>query len=142
MDAPPDTTGQVSPENRVQDIDVQIVVNGLFASGAEAIAVNGQRLTALSAIRNVSIAILVDDVPLSSPYRIEAIGDPRSLQTSFARTTAADHLTLLGSTYDIGVATSTADDLTLAGAGSTRLRYAQVPETMAGSAPTQEDADS
>ncbi|WP_372593727.1 DUF881 domain-containing protein [Actinotalea sp.] len=141
-DAPPDTTGQVDPEKRVQDIDVQIVVNGLFAAGAEAIAVNGQRLTALSAIRNVSIAILVDDVPLSSPYRIEAIGDVRSMQTAFARTSAADHLTLLGSAFDIAVATSAADELSLSGAGSTRLRYAQVPESVTSSGAGQEEQDS
>ena len=37
--------------SRVLDVDLQGVVNGLWASGAEAIAVNGQRLTGLTTIR-------------------------------------------------------------------------------------------
>ena len=138
-DAPPDADGQVDPERRVQDIDVQVVANGLWASGAEAIAVNGQRLTALSAIRSANIAILVNLVPLSSPYRIEAVGDVRSMQTAFARTAAADHLALLDSTYGIGVSTRAEDDLSLAGAGSRTLRYAAAPEDVASSASTDEE---
>ena len=135
-DAPPGTSGQVDPANRVQDIDVQTVVNGLWASGAEAIAVNGQRLTALSAIRTAGIAILVDLVPLSTPYRIEAIGDVRAMQTTFARTSAAGHLTTLTSAYDIGVSLRSADDLTLPGAGRARLLYARTPADVASSPTT------
>ena len=135
-DAPPDAAGQVDPENRVQDIDVQVVVNGLWAAGAEAIAVNGQRLTALSAIRTAGIAILVDLVPLSTPYRIEAVGDIRGMQTAFARGSAASHLTVLSTTYDIGVSIRAADDLELAGAGRPRLQYARTPQDVASSPTT------
>jgi len=60
---------------KVQDRDVQSVVNGLWAAGATGIAINGQRLTALSAIRNAGQAILVDYRPLSPPYRIVAISN-------------------------------------------------------------------
>lgn len=60
---------------KVQDRDVQSVTNGLWAAGATGIAINGQRLTALSAIRNAGPAILVDYRPLSPPYRIVAISD-------------------------------------------------------------------
>ncbi len=135
-DAPPDANGQVDPADRVQDIDVQVVVNGLWAAGAEAIAVNGQRLTSLSAIRTAGIAILVDLVPLSTPYRIEAVGDVRAMQTAFARSTAASHLTVLSSTYDIGVSTRAAEELSLAGAGRPRLLYARAPENVASSPST------
>ncbi len=135
-DAPPGTNGQVDPENRVQDIDVQTVVNGLWAAGAEAIAVNGQRLTSLSAIRTAGIAILIDLVPLSTPYRIEAVGDVRAMQTAFARTSAAGHLTTLSSAYGIGVSLRAADDLTLPGAGRPRLLYARTPTDMASSPTT------
>src|SRR4051794_17176961 len=40
-----------STRNRVLDRDLQAVVNALWAAGAEAVAVDGQRLTASSAIR-------------------------------------------------------------------------------------------
>ena len=138
-DAPLDAAGKIDPEERVQDIDVQVVVNGLWAAGAEAIAVNGQRLTALSAIRTAAVAIQVDLVPLSSPYTIEAIGDVREMQTAFARGSAADHLTLLESTYRIGVSTSTASELALPGAGGTTLRYARALDDVASSAQTTKE---
>lgn len=111
-------------DERVQDIDLQIVTNGLWASGAEAIAINGQRLTALSAIRSAGEAVLVDLTPLVSPYRVEAIGDPERLQTDFARTAAAGHLTLLRETYAIGAQVAPSDDLLLPASPVPTLRYA------------------
>lgn len=100
-------------DERVQDLDLQILSNSLWASGAEAIAVNGQRLTALSAIRSAGQAILVDLVPLIGPYRVEAIGDPRAMPVAFARTAGSSHLVLLRDTYGIGTQMSAADDLVL-----------------------------
>jgi uncharacterized protein YlxW (UPF0749 family) len=61
---------------RVRDSDLQLVVNALWQSGAEAIAINGQRLTNLSAIRAAGDAILVNDHPLTLPYQVQAIGGP------------------------------------------------------------------
>ena len=67
---------------RVQDNDLQFLTNELWLEGAEAISINGQRLTATSAIRTAGNAILVDFVPLTEPYQISAIGP--NLRTSFA----------------------------------------------------------
>ncbi|NBV90356.1 MAG: DUF881 domain-containing protein, partial [Actinobacteria bacterium] len=67
-------SGALEP-GKVQDGDLQSVVNGLWAAGATGIAINGQRLTAASAIRNAGEAILVDYRPLSPPYRIVAISN-------------------------------------------------------------------
>jgi len=74
-DAPNSGTDSQTRLGQVQDRDVQSVVNGLWAAGATGIAINGQRLTALSAIRNAGEAILVDYRPLSPPYRIVAISE-------------------------------------------------------------------
>ena len=109
----------------VQDIDLQIVANALWAAGAEAIAINGQRLTALSAIRGAGPAILVDLAPLLGPYRVEAIGDARAIQTEFARSSAANHLAFLSGTYGIGVAVTSEGQLSLPGAGDTALSHAR-----------------
>src|SRR5690606_6973410 len=56
------TTGKPSGEevSRALDVDLQTVVNGLWAAGAEAISINGQRLTSVSTIRSAGSAILVD----------------------------------------------------------------------------------
>ena len=69
-----------SDTGRVRDRDMQRVVNGLWESGAEAIAINGQRLTALSAIRAAGDAILVDNRPLVPPYTVLAVGDGKRLE--------------------------------------------------------------
>lgn len=116
------------PDSRVQDTDLQVVVNGLWAAGAEAIAVNGQRLTATTAIRSAGDAILVDVVPLVGPYVVEAIGDPQDLQTGLARTSAGQLLGVLQSTYGIPTSVSSQRKLSLAGAATATVRSAQVPE--------------
>ncbi|MDO8149573.1 DUF881 domain-containing protein [Isoptericola sp. b515] len=113
----------------VQAIDLQRVVNALWASGAEAISVGGERLTSVSAIRHAGQAIMVDLVPLPGPsYAVEAIGDPEAMQTAYARTDAPAYTQLLSSQYGIGSSLETADSLELAGVGSQLLRYAEPVE--------------
>lgn len=58
----------------VHDVDVQLVVNGLWAAGAEAVAVNGHRLVATSPVRGAGETITVNFRPLVPPFRISAIG--------------------------------------------------------------------
>lgn len=142
LDDPDVDPAELSAEARVQDVDIQIVVNGLRAAGAEAVAVNGYRLTATSAIRGAGQAVLVDLSPLVGPYRVEAIGDVRSMQTAFARSTAADHLSLLTGTYGISTSVRVADDLRLAGATTTALRYATLPDDVTSSVPPDEEGTS
>lgn len=77
-----------SDRDKVLDSDLQKLVNGLWQAGAEAISINGQRLTALTAIRFAGSAITVNDVSLNRPYRILAIGNPDTLQGRFADTTS------------------------------------------------------
>ncbi len=126
----------------VQDVDLQIVTNGLWAAGAEAIAINGERLTSLSAVRSAGQAILVDLAPVLPPYRIEAIGDAHDLQTRFARSAAANHLAFLSGTFGIAVHTSAAGSLDLPGAGTTALRYAGPPDVASSGEDAQEKGSS
>lgn len=77
----PDTAQGIS---RVLDADLRVLVNGLWASGAEAIQVNGHRLSGRTAIREAGDAITVDYRSLTRPYVIEAIGDPARLETGLA----------------------------------------------------------
>jgi uncharacterized protein YlxW (UPF0749 family) len=63
----------------IHDIDLQQVVNEMFASGAEAVAVKDQRVTSRTAIRCVGPTIQVNGVPISPPYVILAIGDSGTL---------------------------------------------------------------
>jgi uncharacterized protein YlxW (UPF0749 family) len=60
---------------RVYDSDVQLLVNALWARGAESVSINKSRLTSTSAIRSAGDAILVNYRPLLPPFVISAIGD-------------------------------------------------------------------
>ena len=115
-------------QGRVMDRDLQIVVNGLWVAGAEAIAINGERLTTLSAIRSAGQAILVDFRPMSPPYVIDAIGDPKALQTGFGEDTAGPYLKLLSDNYGIRAGMAAKTSMVLPGAGSLALRHASVPQ--------------
>lgn len=122
-DAKPAAGESLSSAERVQDFDLQVVVNGLWAAGAEAISINDHRITTTSAIRSAGDAILVDFSPLQGPYVIEAIGEKNRLQTGMAANQAGSHLQLLSNTYNIGVSTKTSDHLEVP-SGSDSVRYA------------------
>lgn len=72
---------------QVKDSDLAMLVDGLWEAGAEAIAINDQRLNPLGSIRNVGSAIHVNTVPLTPPYVVRAIGDERTLQANLLNTT-------------------------------------------------------
>lgn len=110
-------------EARVLDLDLQQVVNALWAAGAEAISINDERLTALTAIRMANNIIHVNQQPLSPPYVVSAIGDSRSLPRKFGEGPGGSHLWVAG---DAGVQSSirAEESLTLP-AGSSALLYAE-----------------
>src|SRR5207253_4639319 len=59
---------------RIHDVDIQLVVNALFAAGAEAVSVNGNRLVATTPIRAAGATIVVNFRPLNTTYEVRAIG--------------------------------------------------------------------
>ncbi|PAK25912.1 hypothetical protein CJD44_13435 [Streptomyces sp. alain-838] len=124
-DGQPRGTSGFSDTGRVRDRDMQRVVNGLWESGAEAVSINGQRLTALSAIRAAGDAILVDNRPLVPPYTVLAVGDGEGLSSRFQDSADGFYLHALQENYGIRTAISVADDLELPAAPSVIVRTAQ-----------------
>ncbi|MFF4794078.1 DUF881 domain-containing protein [Streptomyces sp. NPDC001276] len=120
-----------SDTGRVRDRDMQRVVNGLWQSGAEAVSINGQRLTALSAIRAAGDAILVDNKPLVPPYTVLAVGDGKRLSARFQDSPDGLYLQALKDNYGIRTGISVERDLRLAAAPSVIVRTAQ-PSTEKG----------
>jgi uncharacterized protein YlxW (UPF0749 family) len=122
----------------IHDQDIQMVVNELKAGGAEAIAINDQRVVATTPVRCVGPSVLVNNVPTNgSPVRITAIGDADGLQGA---------LTLHGGVGDQYKLTDPAmfaieknNNLTLpAFAGATPLRFAKpASDTQAAKAQNQ-----
>ncbi|MEW2167643.1 DUF881 domain-containing protein [Streptomyces sp. NPDC007084] len=127
----PRETSGFSDTGRVRDRDMQRVVNGLWESGAEAISVNGQRLTALSAIRAAGDAILVDNKPLVPPYTVLAVGDGQRLSTRFQDSADGLYLHALQENYGIRTSISAEDDVRLPAAPSVIVRTAE-PSTEKG----------
>ena len=117
------------PEGRVRATDLRLLANGLWQAGAEAIAINGRRLTALSAIVNAGIAVKVNRSELSPPYVVSAIGDPRTMQADLLTTTSGVSFQALADHYDF-VFRQDAGDLSLpaAPASQLRLRSVQAPD--------------
>ena len=76
----------------VHERDIQTVVNALWSAGAEAVAVNGERLTSGSAVRCAGNTLLLHGVLHSPPYRIGAIGDPVAMAASFPAGPGMDRL--------------------------------------------------
>jgi uncharacterized protein YlxW (UPF0749 family) len=135
-DAPAASTGangdpratDAQSEGTVRDRDLQQVVNGLWAAGAEAVSLNGHRLTSLSAIRAAGEAILVDYRPLVPPYVISAVGDPGRLETGFAADAGGAYLKTIASSFGIQYGIERSDKLHLPGASAFRLDHARPVE--------------
>lgn len=82
-----DSTRKVRAEENpnlyvIHDDDILRVINELWAAGAEAISINGQRLVATSEIRCAGPTLSVNNVRSAPPYEISAIGDKKSLENS------------------------------------------------------------
>jgi len=118
--------------------DLRDIVTALWASGAEAISVLGgltegppaERLVASTSIYGAGSAILVNDVPLSPPYRIEAIGSDGLRDRFLANQGFLTRVERRIDVYSLQFASEARDDLTLPGfIGNTRLRWgAPLPE--------------
>jgi uncharacterized protein YlxW (UPF0749 family) len=112
-------------EGRVTSGDLQIIVNGLWGAGAEAISINGHRLSSTAAIRFAGQAIIVDFRPLSRPYVITALGDTQGMQQLFDPSFAGLYLSQLTDEYKIRSILAGSDSLTVPGDSAARLEVAE-----------------
>ncbi len=117
-------TGADAGPSRVLYSDLQKVANALWAAGAEAVAINGQRLTAMSTIRSAGQAILVDYRPVAGPYEVMAIG-PGSMRDRFEDSRAASLMREVAKSTGLSFGVKEAEGLTLPAAPQPRLRYAE-----------------
>ena len=109
---------------RVLDVDLQSLVNGLWTAGAEAVAINNQRITPLSAIRAAGDAITVNFRSLSRPYVVTAIGDPNTLASRFIKSRGGTTWLSLQKVYGLRFEIASAQSLTLPAVSVPTLRYA------------------
>lgn len=121
--APQAPRGGQFAHGRVVSRDLQAVANALWADGAEAVAINGHRLTGTTAIRFAGQAILVGYRPLTRPYVVSAIGSPE-LVARFERGLGGAYLRELSSAYGAPTSVKASDSISLPGATTVSPRYA------------------
>lgn len=112
----------------VHQQDIQAVVNALWAGGAEAMTIQGQRVVSTTGIKCVGNTVVLHGVPYSPPYRIAAIGDQATLLGSLAASDYIDAYLTVVEAHGLGYDVTPSDRLELPGyEGSTTLKYA-VPD--------------
>ena len=120
-----DAPGATLDEQRVLDEDLQKLTNALWASGAEAMSLNGQRITALTAIRYAGSAITVNnDVSLARPYTVLAVGNPDTMPARFVETTHGRDWLDLRTLYGLEFAMTSEQSLRIPAARRINLRNA------------------
>jgi uncharacterized protein YlxW (UPF0749 family) len=121
-----DDAKDADKEGRLLDVDLQQLVNGLWTAGAEAISVNGHRLTSLTAIRSAGSAITVDYSSLTPPYTVLAIGDNATIPARFAQSSGGQWMQYLVSNFDVRMTITTEESLLVPADATIALRYAKV----------------
>ncbi len=118
--------GITEDELVVHQQDIQAVVNALWAGGAEAMTIQGQRVISTTGIKCVGNTVVLHGVPYSPPYRIAAIGDQGTLQRSLdASEYVAAYLTFVDA-FELGYEVQSSVALQFAGYdGSSALEYAR-----------------
>jgi uncharacterized protein YlxW (UPF0749 family) len=123
-----------SPTNYIVLVDdLRDIVTALWASGAEAITIAGgaaeggpdaERLVSSTSIYGAGSVIQVNDVLLSPPYRIEAIGPPGLNERFLAHPTYLARVARRIEAYGLPFITEPRDELELAAfVGNTGLRW-------------------
>ncbi len=131
-DAPADAPQRpgIQPDDLVvHQQDLEAVVNALWAGGAEAMALQDQRVTTTTAFRCVGNVLSLGGRVYSPPYEVRAIGDPRALRAALAESPEIGRYLEWVAEVGLGWSVTTEDDLELPAAeGEGELTHARVPD--------------
>ena len=114
--------------------DIRTVVDELWGAGAEAIAVNGERITPATAIIDIGSSLLVNSAYLAPPYQITALG-PRDLYERLSQSPGfTDFVRSRAEAYGIRLSFAEPDSVDMpAFVGTVTLRYSRpLPSPSAG----------
>lgn len=126
-DAPADTLPDGVDESMliVHQQDIQAVVNALWASGAEAMTIQGQRVTARTAVKCVGNSVVLHGVPYAPPYVIVAVGDTSRMTDGLDADPWVASYRQYASRYQLGYAQEVLPEASLSGhEGGAELEYA------------------
>lgn len=110
----------------VHQQDIQAVVNAMWAGGAEAVTIQGQRVITTTGIKCVGSTVILHEVPYAPPYVITAVGDPAEMLASIESTVAIDTYLDYVASYGLGWDVLVHDEVELPPyTGSIELSYAR-----------------
>ena len=107
----------------VHERDIQTVVNALWGAGAEAVAIDGERLSSSSAVRCAGNTLLLHGTVHSPPYFVGAVGDPRALEAGLDRQPGMERLRANVEAFGLGFDIE-AGSVSMAGAPVAPLGFA------------------
>ena len=131
-DAPAGDYGSSFPPDTlvVHQQDIQAVVNALWAGGAEAMTLQGQRVTATTAFRCAGNILLLHGRVYSPPYVVEAVGDPDRLRDALDRSERIDIYKEYVDAVNLGWSVEEKGSIEMPRfEGALDLRYARASET-------------
>jgi uncharacterized protein YlxW (UPF0749 family) len=113
----------------VHQQDLQAVANALWAGGAEAMSIQGQRVISTTGIRCVGNSVVLNDVPYAPPYRISAIGPTTDMLDALNASPYVDLYLQYVDAYQLGWDVEVEPRIEMPGySGSTGLRYAHAAD--------------
>ena len=132
-DAPRPAEGAPPASSNPDDLvvhqqDVQSVVNALWAGGAEAMTIMGERVVATSTIRCVGNTLLVQGALVGPPFVVTAVGDAARMRDALAAEPGVVLLRQYVDTYGVRLSTVSRGKVRLpAYAGPLDLPHVRVP---------------
>ncbi len=126
-----DSTKVVAPGGNPTDYlvsarDIRTVVEELWLAGAEAVAVNGERVTAQTAIIDIGGSVLLNAAYLSPPYQVSAIGPSDLFDQVNGSASFRDFIKMRIEAFGLQVGFAEPKDVLIpAYAGTINLRYAR-----------------
>ncbi|HWJ08230.1 MAG TPA: DUF881 domain-containing protein [Nocardioides sp.] len=125
-----DNSPYAAENEKIRDVDLATIANALWAAGAEAVAINGQRLTATGAISTSGDAIEVNLVGVAPPYTVLAVGDQGTLSSRFVDTPSGLRFVATADQFGFSWKMDKEDDLRLPAApASMRILRSATPKT-------------
>ena len=97
----------------VHQQDIQAFVNALWAGGAEGVTLQGQRLISTTGVKCVGNTVVLEGVPYSPPYRIEAVGDPDTMYAAMETAPGVEGYRDYVEAVALGLLIETSDSLEL-----------------------------
>lgn len=126
-----DSLDPVAPDANEADYlvsarDLRTVIEELWVAGAEAISINGERITATTSAIDIGSTVLVNSAYLAPPYQVTAIGAPGLYERLLASAGFVDFVRARAQGFGIRLSFAEPTSVDVAAfAGTVSLRYSR-----------------